>query len=65
MKQIQLTDEEIKVTIGLLLSVRFVEIGDIALINAAAIVQRLKQAEEVKQDNVETIKPKSAKSKSA
>jgi len=55
MKQLLLNDEEIQVTIGLLLNVRFAELGGNGLKNAAAMVQRLEQAEEVKQDNVESI----------
>ena len=53
MKQLQLTDDEIQVTIGLLLNVRFTEVGSNGLKNAAAIVQRLEQAEPVPEKHEE------------
>ena len=59
----QLTDQEAQVTIGLLLSVPYAQVGSNGLKNAAAIVQKLEQVEET---NVETTKSKSStKSKSA
>jgi hypothetical protein len=48
MKQVLLSNEEVQVVIGLLLNVPFAQIGSVALKNAAALVERLEQAEEVK-----------------
>ena len=53
----QLTDQEAQVTIGLLLSVPYAQVGSNGLKNAAAIITRLEQAEEIKPELKEVKKP--------
>ena len=64
----QLTDQEAQVTIGLLLSVPYAQVGSNGLKNAAAIITRLEQAEEVtEKTDLKSVKKKpeiSSKSKS-
>jgi hypothetical protein len=52
MKQVLLSKEEVQIVIGLLLNVPFAQIGSVALKNAAALITRLEQAEEVKPETV-------------
>jgi hypothetical protein len=56
MKQVLLSKEEVQIVIGLLLNVPFAQVGSVALKNAAALITRLEQAEEVKPELTEVKK---------